>query len=311
MDSSLPIVSFGKYKGKPITELLTDASYLQWCKQQDFLKQKDPVIYNIIVNQTISSNTLPSNTPEHNKMQNLFLKKSFQLTFINKLFGLDINKRKLEALYASEQYQIYFGNQKFLDELETYTIRSEFEAIFNWDVCLKLQSKRNTIHMLEEHYKSFLRENQFLSHNKEHIPPVIKNLFKEIDEATIWGSEKELSVNLNRYLSAIYIEIKPLVGDDYPCVLRKMKAQKKLLQSTTHLNDSLIFCTVLLIDEFASSSTTKDELIDVFSQSNIRVLFLKELESNQQHTIDVLKDQLNIARKRVSDIEHQIANFTV
>ena len=33
-----PIVPFGKYKGKPITELLADTSYVNWAKQMDFLK---------------------------------------------------------------------------------------------------------------------------------------------------------------------------------------------------------------------------------------------------------------------------------
>jgi len=29
---SLPLVPFGKYKGQPITNLLNDTKYLEWCK---------------------------------------------------------------------------------------------------------------------------------------------------------------------------------------------------------------------------------------------------------------------------------------
>jgi len=31
---SLPLVPFGKYKGQPITTLMNDTKYLEWCKQQ-------------------------------------------------------------------------------------------------------------------------------------------------------------------------------------------------------------------------------------------------------------------------------------
>ena len=75
MDSqSLPLVPFGKYKGQPITTLLKDTEYLEWCKQQEVLK-KYPIVYNICVNQTITTNNQNSKTPEHNKLQNMFLKR--------------------------------------------------------------------------------------------------------------------------------------------------------------------------------------------------------------------------------------------
>ena len=70
---SLPIVPFGKYKGKPITEFLADKNYVEWCKNQPGMLEKNPIIYNIIVNQQITPNNQTSKTPEHNKLQNLFL----------------------------------------------------------------------------------------------------------------------------------------------------------------------------------------------------------------------------------------------
>lgn len=63
--ADLPIVPFGKYKGKPITDLIADNSYLEWCKQQEWFK-KFPIIYNICINNTITNNT-NSKTPEYIK----------------------------------------------------------------------------------------------------------------------------------------------------------------------------------------------------------------------------------------------------
>ena len=77
----LPIVPFGKYKDKSVLELLADEKYVEWLKQQSwFSNQKQ--IYNIVVYQTIPT-TNNSKTPEHNKLQNLFLDKSNQHKLIS------------------------------------------------------------------------------------------------------------------------------------------------------------------------------------------------------------------------------------
>ena len=57
-----PIIPFGKYKGQPITTLLKDTNYLEWCKQQEWFK-KFPIVYNICVNQTIVNQNENSKTP--------------------------------------------------------------------------------------------------------------------------------------------------------------------------------------------------------------------------------------------------------
>jgi len=82
-----PAVPFGKYKGQPITTLLKDTNYLEWCKQQEWFK-KFPIVYNICVNQTIVNQTENSKTPEHNKIQNLFLEEENQ----NKLYDVLFNR---------------------------------------------------------------------------------------------------------------------------------------------------------------------------------------------------------------------------
>ena len=72
---------------------------------------------------------------------------------------------------------------------------------------------------------------------------------------------------------SIYIEIKPLMGDDYPNVLRKMTTQKKL----TDDEDGVY---ILFINEYSSSSTSKEQLIQIFGRSGIRAVFMCELFDN-------------------------------
>ena len=111
---SLPIVPFGKYKGQPITTLINDTKYLEWCKQQEWF-QKFPIVYNICVNQTITSTNQNSKTPEHNKLQNLFLEKK------------NIEKF-LRLIYKKFKYR---KNIPYLDA------SIEFEGSFNWDIIIK------------------------------------------------------------------------------------------------------------------------------------------------------------------------------
>jgi hypothetical protein len=128
----LPIVPFGKYKDKSVLELLADEKYVEWLKQQSwFSNQKQ--IYNIVVHQTIPT-TNNSKTPEHNKLQNLFLDKSNQEKLLSKLF---IPSGKLNNLIADEDITRCFGINampEFINTLDKTTI--QFEDKFNWDLVL-------------------------------------------------------------------------------------------------------------------------------------------------------------------------------
>ena len=80
--TDLPILTFGKYKNQPIISMLKDKQYVDWCKNQPGLLEKHPVIYNIIHTQRFDNDDTP--TPEHNKMQNMFLKKDMQIKLAKK-----------------------------------------------------------------------------------------------------------------------------------------------------------------------------------------------------------------------------------
>jgi hypothetical protein len=75
------IIPFGKYKGQPIEAMAQDPQYCDWLVQQPWLKDRFPNLHTIIINNFVQ----PSETPEHNKLQALFLKKDFLKAF-DKLF---------------------------------------------------------------------------------------------------------------------------------------------------------------------------------------------------------------------------------
>ena len=136
----IPIVpGNGKYGGKPVTEMMADESYVEnvlkknstWFNPNN--KNWAP-IYNIIVNQSISTNK-DGKTPEHNKFQNLFLVKSIQQKLLSKIFPGSIDKDKLSALFSDENFIRCFGENKmpeFINNVDKTDI--QFEYKFNWDL---------------------------------------------------------------------------------------------------------------------------------------------------------------------------------
>ena len=181
---SLPIVPFGKYKGQPITTLINDTKYLEWCKQQEWF-QKFPIVYNICINQQISQNNPNSKTPEHNKLQNLFLEEENVKTLLK-----HVNKQ----------------SKNVYSEIGICKV----EGIYNWDLTV-------------EDSNWWLCSCDWDIEDKNCCD--CETFKKFIEKYKIPNSVGQGGcVSYHNY----YCEIKPLLGDDYPCVLRKMKQQIEL-----------------------------------------------------------------------------------
>ena len=267
---SLPTLSFGKHKGQPITTVLAnDPEYLQWLLQQEWFNTKNKnhsIIYNICVNQQITHGNQGSKTPEHNKLQNLFLD--------------DENVKKL-LKHVNNQT----NNKNVYIEVGTGIV----EGIYNWDLTVEGSSwwLCSCDWSLEdkdecdcETFKKFMK--------KYNIPEKMKNMgFSDM-----------------RYRD-YYCEIKPLLGDDYPNVLRKMKQQMELTDcyvskqnekekedfkkqsysrnydtaAYNHILSQMLLAPkyLLIVKEF-KSSTTVEELIDIFGRQDIMIVFLDSLD---------------------------------
>ena len=205
------LVPFGKYKDQPVSRLLADKSYTDWCKSNHvFDKVKN--IYNVIYN--IQTNTNDAPTPEHNKLQNRFLDKKYQLRLLNVL-----NLR---------------------DDVD---VKCVFEAN-NWDLRFYLEK-----------------------------------------EALV---QPDASCRIIEYRLNYGIEIKPLLGDDYPSVLRKMLTQIQRYKCDRH---------ALLIGEFQSTAATIAQLREVFAQHKIKIVFFSELDAigeahNELSVTPIIEDPL-------------------
>ena len=140
---------------------------------------------------------------------------------------------------------------------------------------------------------------------------------------------------LGRRLGTVYCEIKPVLGDDYPCLLRKMNTQIQLTNNyITKHNDELKqsyekdwrrgYCSskegsiydlmqeqikpnyILLVKDFSSSTTTKEQLIQIFQQSNIKVIFLKDIMKIDNQQIQAYSsDNITELKDRIKQLEEE------
>lgn len=295
-----PIIPFGKYKGQPITTLLADTKYLEWCKQQDFLKNY-PIVYNICVNQTIVNQNENSKTPEHNKIQNLFLEEENQNRLIDLLFKETKKKfNKINEGFNHKDYSEYFKGCKksSMTFHQLFKIKVEFETKYNWDILLQLNKGWGGFSIVAEF------KEEYKNYDLEILQKYFNDIFNFDNKNMLSGCRTPNLLYIDSY--DIYIEIKPLLGDDYPNVLRKMNIQKNLTSCDKDKRfdrDKMII--ILLIKDFASSTTTSEQLIQIFNQSNIRVIFLKDITEGDVKLIETNKDNISELKKYIIKLEEE------
>jgi uncharacterized protein (DUF3820 family) len=89
--NSPTVMPLGKYKGRPLEEvLIDDPSYLEWLTGQDWFRTKHVQLYQIIINRGAQS----EDTPEHNALQVLFLDAAFRERFAKVYLQKNIQAEK-------------------------------------------------------------------------------------------------------------------------------------------------------------------------------------------------------------------------
>ena len=278
MAQTIPIVPFGKYNGQPITTLLNDTKYLEWCKNQQWF-QKFSVVYNICVNQTLTSTNEGSKTPAHNKLQNLFLDKERQLKLLYHLMpSIKKTYDLLDKSYELPEFKEHYKGSFVSSDIK---IKIEFEYNFNWDLAL-FASNCTSIYPIYCNPDDGISEEESKELYKKINMKKIRDEFNKIPFVSVDKYFCSIEFNMKR---RIMCEIKPLVGDDYPNILRKMKCQIELTENDMAKKSGLIrsimeerCCSyALMVKTFESSSTTKAQLIEIFNQAGIKVIFIGDL----------------------------------
>jgi hypothetical protein len=270
------IVPFGKYKGQPIEVMRADSGYLDWLMAQDWFRNRYGGIYQVIVNNFGE----PSETPEHNRLQARFLDDGFCRNVLSAL--------KWEPIVAPAEYirscveRRLPHHRSCVEDCEKEVIKNEESIKYAESILLKYgKSHLDRAKVNLEEAKIKLENNKMMVAKCEAIiqqPSSTMNVTIVHREFEVKGWDVCLQVEVNDSVSsveahiALFIEIKPSLGDDYPAVLRQIKANAHNMRIGRAAK-------VLVFDQFACSYVTFDELCKIFSASGIFVLSMDEIES--------------------------------
>jgi hypothetical protein len=209
------VVPFGKYKGRLIEELLVDdPDYLQWLVAQDWFRAEYITLHQVIINRGAE----PEETPEHNALQVLFLDDEFCLRLVRVIFPNIIDKM-LDKTNNQREY--------LLKGIASQIRETEYRM--GWHSAEKLAKDQAELEYLREkhaRYSEPIRNIRFgfsRAFEKDGVDVTLQlNAFCLADEeiSTTWVGWGD------GYQPYGKIEIKPIVSDDYPAVLRQMRASQ-------------------------------------------------------------------------------------
>ena len=204
--------------------------------------------------------------PERNRLQNSFLDTDFQKIVMKKYVddenGL-LDRPDISRFYETEFYQKCMNGKRFTLDTE---IDIEFNPDTFWDVIMTRSYVGNSmtctfadmevVNFHSQKLNEKLKSGTITIYDYSYPVPTIQCKLSYFDHRT----------------SRVRCLIRPTLGDDYPSVLRSI--------NTSVLNDDddgIVIYRVLLVEHFTAMYTSKEQLIDIFKNSGIDVLFYNDL----------------------------------
>jgi hypothetical protein len=271
-------IPFGKYKDQPVEILLSDPDYVTWLRATMGEKLKNQ--YPLVLNYIVAHYGEPSRTPDHNALQNRFLKREFQIQFALavtpgmtnwvRLEGLDLNalfenefaKREADAVkFAQNQYSAF---PSMANKIEAAVDEARARIQKNktaWRERGRLVIYTGTPHdgVLENPVE--VRGLRFEESGADVVYGV-GHSWSLVAKSKHSGGQGDVVAGCEEAIG-ITVQIKPVLGDDYPAVLRAMKAVKTKF---------------LLVRDYTGVGATWDEVKQVFALDAIRAVLLEEVE---------------------------------
>lgn len=285
-DPTTDLVPFGKYRGRPVTDLIADRNYVEWLLAQPWFADRQRPIYNLIIG---SGGPEPQDTPEHNAMQARYLDKAPRLA---------IARQFLKNEQSCRSDGVHYRDKNLTDEQRANLVDNggygvgvgdaQFE-VDGWDVIFKgaarltgpseitttndkdcgcggngivsrygsrFESERGC--GCREHAKTCPR----LDAHHRCSETCCRNPYL----VALWGSSDNLT---------ICVELKPTIGDDFPSILRSVvnRYERAVARRTWEYGQKI----VVVADRITPSSVSVDQVRTMFKSRNVHLFTSDEL----------------------------------
>ena len=244
------VVPFGKYRGQPVEVMRADQAYFDWAYAQEGIRRQHPWIFNVQLGE-------PSFTPEHNRYQVLFLEPDFANGVWDVLYP-----ESRAGMVLVNRLDTKFGDHRDPCGGQAGLVRHLRDNLG----FLERTGRSETV--LADARQDLATAEAVLVERREAVsaeqlrpiePGEVEDVIVEFEakESFDTRSAGSADVQLSFYGKVYRIEIKPQMGDDYPAVLRQMKASG---------------CDVLYLVNYNGSGATLDQVVRLFKASGITVL---------------------------------------
>jgi uncharacterized protein (DUF3820 family) len=267
LDPQTP-VPFGKYKGRPVIEMMADTNYVSWLMAQGWFAEKYQVVFNIIT----GYNGDVSETPEHNSLQVKFLEPEVWATILKTpsiLARLEAQWKE-ELLWEEDRLKFELGRAEgALGDKHA----SDAERQAAHDKAYKVKS---ALAEFKKVYPSLVDgfHDQQMSVNIERVE------FEKsgCDAFGFINTSIETAHFTWRLTLVIAVEIKPNLSDDYPAVLRQMRAMRLRLGNEGDLGEYVWFLTTLYTQRVSAKGATPDQIRRIFESSGFTLVIDPPIE---------------------------------
>ena len=273
------IVPFGKYKGKPVEDLIKDTSYLQWLILQPWFTATP--LFQIVMNPKEDKD---EPTPAHNSMQNRFLDKEFCCNFITRVYPTFFSLDCIPTEQRETWLNIISRNPSdvFQNGVTGYdSIQLSREGPSGLD-CVRKGQNGIVNHQIYCHFDPYW-EVELKDFEPDggcdvllHVKGGRSGIGGDIPSSMLVPPFDTVARSDSGCNLGVFVELKPQLGDDYPCVLRRLK-KARMNHGNFDLKNRYAAKHVLYIDSFSSASASRSDLKRIFKLAEIDVIFDDEL----------------------------------
>ena len=270
-------VPFGKYKGRPVEEMLSDASYMAWLEAQPWFRERFGHL------KTAKDTDAMSRTPVHNKLQTLFLDRRYQTAFVicadpDWVMDMGSRAKSTQASTVRTINKILAERPQRIEEMKAPGYRTTLEQKWISDErhAARIASMEESIPFFADLLSRVAADKHALQSSAAFesagadvlltVGLVYLKVWNEgynpiSDELDVSKIHCERDADMGRPFS---IEIKPTVADEYPAVLRQMNRNKS---------------EFLFVGQYTGEGATESQFVQIFAASGKKVVFKRDVDA--------------------------------
>lgn len=294
-DPTTDIVPFGKYKGRPVVDLISDRSYTDWLAAQPWFREKYGTVYNLIVN----TGTEPQDTPEHNALQAQFLDHDEALRIARGALPDAVELReKWQKKYGRHLTDEQRVNLVLPDSHQARICELQFE-VRGWDVFTEASSSIQVTEVESElcvcDCDPGVCRPRFSAQDLAAVPGVPseqwsdcfrpawsntpprrqKHCADDCREAWRESPHYECAPGPFGVRARLAVELKPTVGEEYPTVLRQVVKRRDVDHARGLWRPGDV--PVVLTRAYVAESVSYEKAQKIFHSQGVQFLLTSDL----------------------------------